>query len=161
MNSLLPPTGTSALLTELSPHIPDEFINDLCRRSRGRGRRCEFSPAQLWRVHLLALLTPVHSFNLLLELLPEQKQWRHFAHLPNRHRLTGTRMLHEFRERVGVTGLRRINAQLLAPLLPTRDGDTMSVALIDATDLPASASGHKKRARGDIRPRERPWVVEL
>jgi hypothetical protein len=109
----------------------------------------------------LAVLTPVHSFNLLLELLPEQKEWRRFAHLPSRHRLTGTRMLHEFRERVGVRGLRRINSQLLAPLLPARDGGTMSVALIDATDLLASASGHKKRVRGDIRPRERPWVVAL
>lgn len=161
MDSLLPPTGTSALLAQLAPHIPDEFINDLCRRSSGRGRRCEFSPAQLWRVHLLALLTPVHSFNLLLELLSEQREWRRFAHLPHRQRLPGARMLHEFREHVSVTGLRQINAHLLAPLIPKHDGGTMSVALIDATDLPASASGHKKRARAGIRLRERRWVVEL
>src|ERR1035441_9043029 len=46
MNSLLPPTGTAALLRELSPHVPDDFINQLLPRSRGRGRRRQFSPAQ-------------------------------------------------------------------------------------------------------------------
>src|SRR5450759_4750379 len=120
MNSLLPPTGTAALLRELSPHVPDDFINQLLPRSRGRGRRRQFSPAQLWRLHQLALLNPVHSFNLLVPMLPEQKDWRSFAQLPK-----------------GTAG-------------------TVSVALIDATDLPASASGHKKSAPDAIRPCARP-----
>jgi hypothetical protein len=121
MFSMLPPMGTSALLRSLSPYIPDDFINQLQLRSRGGGRRHAFSLAQLWRVHLLALLTPVHSFNLLCRLLPEQRAWRRFAHLPNRRRVPDVRMLHEFREQVGVAGLRRINDQLLQPLLPPRD----------------------------------------
>ena len=84
MNSLLSPTGTAALLSELSPHIPDAFINELFSPPVGRGRRARLRPAQLWRLHLLGLLTPVHSFNLLVQMLPEQKAWRQFAHLANR-----------------------------------------------------------------------------
>ena len=151
MNSLLPPTGTTAFLQELSPYIPDEFINQLLPARAGRGRPHAFSPAQLWRLHLLPLLTPTHSFNLLLQMLPEQRDWRRFAHLPNRHALPGVRLVHEFRQRLGVAGLRRINEQLLAPLLPRDHTGAWAVALIDATDLPAAAAGFKKNGRGNTR----------
>src|SRR6266849_6180623 len=158
MNSLLPPTGTAALLKELSPHVPDRFINQLLARTRGRGRRPQFSPAQLWRVNLLTLLTPVHSFNLLVQMLPEQRDWRRFAHLPNRHAIPDVWMLNQFRDRCGVSGLRQINQYLLKALLPKQTEGTLSVALIDATDLPASASGHKKSAPDAIRRGGRPLV---
>ncbi len=158
MNSLLPPTGTAALLRELSPHVPDDFINQLLPRSRGRGRRRQFSPAQLWRLHQLALLSPVHSFNLLVQMLPEQKDWRSFAHLPNRQAIPDVWMLNQFRACMGVSGFRQINQHLLEPLLPKGTAGTVSVALIDATDLPASASGHKKSAPDAIRPSARPLV---
>ena len=84
MDSNLPATGTAQYLTLLSPYVPDTFINDLMPRHRGRGRRHEFSPAQLYRVHLLSVLTPVHAFNQLVRLLAEQRDWRRFAHLSNR-----------------------------------------------------------------------------
>lgn len=84
------------------------------------GRRQSFSAAQLWRTHLLALLTPVHSLNLLTELLPGQRPWRHFAHL--RHQGPDVRMLNHFRARAGVLGLRQINAHLLEPLLAAAQG---------------------------------------
>jgi len=158
MDSLLPPTGTAALLRELSPHVPDDFINQLLPRSRGRGRRRRFSPAQLWRLHQLAVLSPVHSFNLLVQMLPEQKDWRSFAHLPNRHAIPDVWMLNQFRACMGVSGFRQINQHLLEPLLPKGTEGTVSVALIDATDLPASASGHKKSAPGAIRLSTRPLV---
>ena len=145
MKALLPPTGTAALLRELSPHVPDAFVNQLLPRPLGRGRRRRFSPAQLYRIHLLALLTPTHSFNLLVQMLAEQRDWRRFAHLPNQHAIPDVWMLHEFRDRLGVSGLRHINEHLVAPLLPIPSPASWSVALMDATDLPASASGHKKR----------------
>src|ERR1019366_1593276 len=145
MKSLLPQTGTAALLQELSPHVPDAFVNQLLPRALGRGRRRRFSPAQLYRIHLLALLTPTHSFNPLVQMLPEQHDWRGFAHLPNQRAIPDVWMLHEFRDRLGVSGLRHINEHLVAPLLPAASPEAWSVALMDATDLPASASGHKKR----------------
>ena len=145
MKSLLPATGTLELLEELSPHVPDDWINQRFAQPRDAGRPRRLSAAQLWRVHLLAVLTPVHSFNLLVEMLAEQRAWRRFAHLPNRHALPVPRMLHEFREQLGVQGFRDINEQLVSPLLPPAATGTLAVALIDATDLPASARGFKKK----------------
>src|SRR6185503_14970763 len=103
----LPTTGTSALLERLSPYIPDDLINSLFSDRRGPGRRARFSAAQLFRAHLLVLLTPVHSFNLLAEILAEHRPWRTFAGLRNRHAVPDVRMLHEFRERLDLMKLRR------------------------------------------------------
>jgi hypothetical protein len=140
----LPLTGTGALLERLSPHIPDDLINSLFFERPGRGRRPLFSAAQLFRVSLLALLTPVHSFNLLVELLPEQRSWRSFARLRNRLGVPDVRMLHEFRQRLDLTKLRCVNEHLLQPLLQSTDRLAKTVALIDSTDLPAATDTYKK-----------------
>jgi hypothetical protein len=84
MDSKLPATGTAQYLPLASPYGPDSFINDLMPRHRGRGRRQEFSPAQLYRIHLLSVFTPVHAFNHLVRLLSEQRAWRRFANFSNR-----------------------------------------------------------------------------
>src|ERR1035438_3684197 len=111
MNFSLATTGTAELLEELSPFIPDDFINKLSSAHRGRGRRMGFRPAQLYRVLLLSLLTPAHSFNLLTQMLKEQRAWRRFAHLPNRHPLPAPSLLHDFRALIGAGGLRHIDAK--------------------------------------------------
>src|SRR6267143_4632358 len=140
----LPPTGTAALLQVLSPYLPDDFINALFAEPSGPGRRALFSAAQLFRVHLLALLTPAHSFNLLVHLLAEHRTWRSFARLRNRRVLPDVRMLHEFRQRLDLTKLRGINEHLLGPLLDGCAGSAKTVALVDATDLPAATNAYKK-----------------
>jgi hypothetical protein len=117
----LPQTGTSALLQTLSPHLEDDFICDLFPRRRGSGRRPAFSPHQLLRVLLLALLTPAHSFNLLVKLLRENRAWRDFALLPNKHTVPGVRILHEFRGSLDVARLRALNGHLLGSLLAPWD----------------------------------------
>jgi hypothetical protein len=157
MDSKLPVTGTAEFLTLLSPYVPDTFINDLIPRHRGRGRRQQLSSAQLYRIHLLSVLTPVHAFNHLVRLLAEQRAWRRFAHLSNRQEVPDVWMLNQFRERCGVSGLRQINDQLLEPLLPSGTGEDLSLALIDATDLEAACSGHKKREPERIRPNGLRW----
>ena len=138
-------TGSAALLEELSPFVPDDYINSLFACKARRGRRQAFSPAQLYRVALLVLLTPAHSFNLLVELLPENKAWRSFAHLRNRKSVPDAKMLHGFRERMGVMQLRRVNNHLLQPLIEGLSYFPKTLALIDATDLPAATSAYKKR----------------
>jgi len=142
MNTL-PPVGTNALLELLAPYVPDDAIAQVCPRAFTGGRRHELSAPQLWRVHLLAVLTSTHSLNLLAVQLPEQPAWRRFARL--RRALPTPRMLHEFRAQVGVSGLRRINQHLLGRLLCRREVQPHAVALMDATDLPAACSGFKKK----------------
>jgi Transposase domain (DUF772) len=158
MDSKLPATGTGQFLALVSPYVPDTFINNLVPRQRGRGRRHQFCPAQLYRTHLLSVLTPVHAFNQLVRLLPEQRAWRRFAHLSNRREVPDVWMLNQFREELGVGGLRQINEALLEPLLPKSASQELALALIDATDLEAACSGHKKSPPESIRPSERPWV---
>jgi hypothetical protein len=154
----LPVTGTNRLLDLLDAHIPDAFINQHWNIRPARGPRCQFSAAQLWRVHLLALLTPVHSFNLLSTMLPEQRAWRGFARLRHRHRVPDVRILHAFRQQVGVTGLRQINEVILQPLIETANRWENATALIDATDLPAACSGFKKKTPALTLLAMRPWA---
>ena len=140
----LPVTGTSALLEILSPHVPDDLINSLFAQKSRRGRPRLFSAAQLFRVNLLALLTPAHSFNLLVALLAEHRPWRSFARLRNRLVLPDAKMLHDFRQRLDLAKLRCVNKFLLSPLLEDCDGLAKTVSLIDATDLPAATNAYKK-----------------
>jgi hypothetical protein len=144
MNAPLSTTGTAALLEQLSDFIPDSFINELLPPHKGRGRRQVWSAAQLFRLQLLVLLTPARSFNLLVELLPEQRAWRRFARLPNRRSVPTVFTLHDFRVRLSVGVLRRIHRHLLEPLLEGFPSERTSVALIDSTDLPAATSAFKK-----------------
>jgi len=115
MSLTLPPVGTNQLLELVSPYAPDDFIAEVCPRHFTGGRRHALSAAQLWRTHLLAELTSTHSLNLLVAQLPEQSAWRHFARL--RRALPTARMLHGFRQAVGVDGLRAINQHLVGRLL--------------------------------------------
>jgi transposase len=148
----LPATGTAALLELLSPFVPDDHINELVPRHRGRGRRSEWSAAQLLRVLLLLLLSPVRSSNQLCRLLPEQRAWRRFAHLPNRRLLPNVRQLHEFRDRLTPRVLRALNEALVALLLEGWPCEQPGIGLIDSTDLPAATSGFKKSSPATIRP---------
>lgn len=155
----LPATGTAGLLEKLSPYVPDDLINSLCSRVSGPGRPDVFSAAQLFRVHLLSLLTPVRSFNLLVELLSEHRSWRTFARLRNRQQVPGVRMLHEFRQTLDLTKLRCINEHLLAPLIEGTAGFAKTVAIIDSTDLPAATNAYKKIRSANIVRAGRRWVA--
>ena len=143
----LPITGGVGLLEMLAPFVPDDHINELRPRHRGPGRRSEWSAAQLYRTLLLLLLTPTRSSNLLCTLLPEQRAWRRFAHLPNRRLLPNHRQLQEFRARLTPMLLRRINERLLLRLLEGWPADQQGIAIIDATDLPAATNEYKKSPR--------------
>ena len=145
MSLILPPVVTSHLLELLSPYAPDDFIAVVCPRQSTGGRRHALSAAQLWRTHLLAVLTSTHSLNLLVAQLPEQAAWRRFSRL--RRTLPTARMLHEFRQSVGVGTLRAINQHLVGRLLQRQGLQPHAVALMDATDLPAACHGFKKKFR--------------
>ena len=62
----LPRTGTAELLSILDRYVPDDFINENWNVRPVRGPRRYFSAAQLWRTHLLTVLTPVHTAAILL-----------------------------------------------------------------------------------------------
>lgn len=141
----LPITGSAELLELLSPFVADDHINEVLPRHRGAGRPSQWSGAQLYRTLLLLLLTPARSSNLLCSLLPDQRAWRRFAHLPNCNRLPNARQLHEFRQRLTPMILRQINERLLLGLLEGWPKEQLGVGLMDATDLPAATNEYKKK----------------
>ena len=57
MGLTLPPVGSSQLLDLVIPYAPDDFIAEVCLRHFTGSRRHAFSAAQLWRTHLLAVLS--------------------------------------------------------------------------------------------------------
>jgi hypothetical protein len=118
MNSNLPATGTVALLELLDPLVPDDFISQCWPHGHTGGRHRTHTAAQLFRVHLLSLLSPVHSLNLLVKMLPEQRAWRTFANLRRQSRVPDVRMLHEFRARLGVAGSTSICSSRWWSLMP-------------------------------------------
>lgn len=147
----LPAVGTNRLLDLLSDYVPDDLIDDLFPLRDTGGRRHALGAPQLWRVHLLAVLTSTHSLNLLAKQLPEQPVWRRFARL--RGVLPSARMLHEFRDRIEVSGLRRINQHLLGRMIRRQGVAPFSVAVLDATDLPAATGARfKKKPDPDLCP---------
>jgi hypothetical protein len=156
--SALPPVGSAELLERLSPYVPDSFVTALIPRRKGCGRRADFSSAQLFRMLLLSVLTPVRSFNLLPHGLSQNRSWRRFALLARQQGVPGPRILHEFRQKLSPLMLRTINAHLLTPLLDQLDART-TVALIDATDLPAATNPYKKTAQENIQPIAPLWAV--
>jgi hypothetical protein len=155
MSKILPPVGTNHLLELVSLYVSDDFIAEVCPCHFTGGRRHALSAVQLWRTHLLAVLTSTHSLNLLVTQLPEQAAWRRFARL--RRTLPTARMLHEFRREVGVSGLRAINQHLVGRLVRRTGVQPQAVALMDATDLPAACSGYKK-IPATTPPRTRRWA---
>jgi hypothetical protein len=157
MKSRFPMTGTAELLALVDPFIPDGFINEQWNVRPARGPRRHFSAAQLWRTHLLTVLTPAHRLNEALTLLSEQRAWRAFARLAHRERIPDARMLHEFRTQVGVGGLRQINDQLRTGLIEQASSWKHAVALMDATDLEAACDGFKKKKPRLIQPIAPAW----
>jgi hypothetical protein len=160
MKSQLPPTGTEDFLELLSPFVPDDYLDQRWPRLKTGGRRYGFSASQLWRLHLLALISPVHSLNLLVRMLPEQKAWRRFARIPSQEHVPDVRMMNAFREEMGVEGLRQVNGELLEPIMASVELSQGAAALIDATDLPASCSGFKKKHRTLFRPPGSPGCAD-
>jgi len=74
--------------------------------------------------------------------------WRRFARLSNRHAIPDVWMLNQFRERARRERVAPDQRAALGTLLPKSAGQEVSVALIDATDLEAASSGHKKKTTG-------------
>jgi hypothetical protein len=153
----LPAVGSVALLEILTEFVPDDFINSRWPiATRQPGPRLCFSAAQLWRTHLLSVLSGGRSFNAVQRSLGEQRAFRRFAHLRNERSVPDVRMLHQFRRRVGVGGLRLINDHLVQQVLAIAPLCDKTVGLIDATDLPARTRDKKKRAENGAH-NEPPW----
>jgi hypothetical protein len=100
---------------KISHHIPDEEINLLFqfKKFNTQGRSREFKTSQLYRVHILAMLKGIYSFNKLCAEFKTQRAFRDFCLFKNKKVIPTKRMLSEFRDHLKPSGFGKV-AQLLA-----------------------------------------------
>ena len=86
-------------LEKISPHLPDEEINLLFpfRKFDTQGRRRKFKTNQLYRLHILAMIKGIPSFNKLCQELRVRRSFRDFCFFKNKKSTPPKRMLSEFR----------------------------------------------------------------
>lgn len=135
------------LLEKISPHIPDEEINFLFpfRKFHTQGRTRKFKTSQLYRVHLLAMLKGVVSFNKVCAELKTRRSFRDFCRFKNKQFLPVKRLLSEFRDFLRPSGFEKITHLITATLLQVLSLPKIKVAIPDATDMPANCRGFGKK----------------
>ena len=108
------------------------------------GRRHALSAAQLWRTHLLTVLTSTHSLNLVVAQLPEQAGVAAFRPVAPRTALPLGCCMSFGRQLAWMDCARSINIWW-GDCCVGQGVQPHAVALMDATDLPAACSGFKKK----------------
>jgi hypothetical protein len=146
-------------LERLSRVIPDASINEFFPSNYPgkRGKPFALTTAQYYRIHLLALVKGITSFNRLCsELLCQLKS---IAQVPK------SKTLSDFRSELGTEAFALINDLLLERLFAVISLPAVAVTAPDSTDLEASCSGRGKKnvlvwenanASADTRPRTPP-----
>jgi hypothetical protein len=134
-------------LEQISPHIPDEEINFLFpfRKFNTQGRRRKFKTSQLYRVHILAMLKGIPSFNKLCAELKIRRSFRDFCLFKNKKLTPPKRMLSEFREHLKPSGFEKIAQLITSNFLEVTPLPDIKVGIPDATDMPANCSGFAKK----------------
>jgi len=158
-------------LEKISPHIPDEEINLLFpfRKFNIQGRRRKFKTSQLYRLHILAMIKGIPSFNKLCQELKARRSFRDFCFFKNKKSTPPKRMLSEFRDHLKATGFEKIVQLITVNFLNMLSWPSLRVAIPDATDMPANCSGFAKKnaivlasanAQRNIPPKELPKESE-
>jgi hypothetical protein len=134
-------------LEKISPHLPDEEINLLFafRKFDTQGRRRKFKTNQLYRLHILAMIKGIPSFNKLCQELRTRRSFRDFCFFKNKKSTPPKRMLSEFRNHLKSTGFEKIAGLMTANFLNMFSLPDLRVAIPDATDMPARCSGFAKK----------------
>jgi len=160
------------VMKKISPYIPDDEIDFLFpfRTINIQGRKRTFKASQLYRAHILTMIKEVTSFNKLSTEFKSRRSFRDFCRFRNKNSTPSTRTLSEFREYIGPSGFRKIAQLVIMAFLNTVKLPIVTVAVPDATDMPARCKGFAKKNAHVLRaapvcefiqPRKPPKVKEL
>jgi hypothetical protein len=137
-------------LERISRVVPDAAINEFfpANYPGKRGKPFALTTAQYYRIHLLALLKGITTFNRLCAELLYHQGYRRFCRLPSIAQVPKAKTLSDFRAGLGPEAFALINDLLLERLFAIIPLPVPAVAAPDSTDLEAACSGHgKKNAR--------------
>jgi hypothetical protein len=136
-----------SLLEKISPHSPDEEINLLFpfRKFNTQGRRRKFKTNQLYRVHIVAMLKEIPSFNELCTELETRRSFPDFCLFKSKKFIPPQRMLSEFCKHLELSGLEKIAQLITSNFLNVIPLPAIKVGIPDATDTAANCSGFTKK----------------
>lgn len=154
-------------LDRISQVIPDASINEFFPSNYPgkRGKPFALTTSQYYRIHLLALVKGITSFNRLCSELLYHQGYRRFCQIKSIAKVPKSKTLSDFRSEIGPEAFALINDLLLERLFSMIPLPEMAVTVPDSTDLEASCSGRGKKnvpvkrdvnANASTRPRVQP-----
>ena len=134
-------------LSKISRLVPDRWLDDHWPLSYryGSGRWQYWRTSQLVRIHLLALLKALGSFNRVCEELHHNNDFRRFCRLPPRRKPPSPGTLTKWRADFGEAGWLAVHVRLLAVVAQLWPPSPAGIVLLDATDLPAAVRRTSKK----------------
>ena len=134
-------------LERISRVIPDAVINQFFPTNYPgkRGNPFALTTSQYYRIHLLALLKGLTSFNQLCPQLLYHQSYRRFCQIKSIDQLPKPNTLSVFRTELGAEAFALINDLLLERLFAVISLPAVAVTAPDSTDLEASCSGRGKK----------------
>ena len=134
-------------LERLSKVIPDAALDEFFPSNYPgkRGRPFALFTSQYFRIHLLALVKGITSFNRLCAELRYNPGYRRFCKIKSIDKVPASKTLSDFRSQTGPEAFALINDLLLERLFSMIVLPEVAVAVPDSTDLEASCSGYGKK----------------
>lgn len=135
------------VLERVSQVLPDAAIKEFfpANYPGKKGKPFALTTAQYYRIHLLALLKGITSFNQLCSELLYHQSYRRFCHIKSISKIPKPNTLSVFRSEIGSENFALINDLLLERLFSIIPLPAVPVAVPDSTDLEASCSGRGKK----------------
>lgn len=134
-------------LERISRVMPDAAINEFFPTNYPgkKGNPFALTTTQYYRIHLLALLKGLTSFNQLCSELLYHQSYRRFCQIKSISQIPRPNTLSVFRSEIGPEAFALINDLLLERLFSMIPLPAPAVAVPDSTDLEASCSGRGKK----------------
>ncbi len=134
-------------LERISRVIPDAAINEFfpSNHTGKLGKPFVLTTSQYYRIHLLASLKGLTSFNRLCSELLYNQSYRRFCHIKSIAKIPKPNTLSVFRSEIEPESFALINDLLLERLFSIIPLPKVTVAVPDSTDLEASCCGRGKK----------------
>ena len=134
-------------LFQISKVMPDRWIdaNWPQRRGPGKGTWQTWRTSQFVRIHLLALVKKLGSFNRVCKELRHNIDFRRFCRLRSNDPVPSSAALSNFRGYIGLQGWQRLHAYLLGTIAELFVPSAAGIVVLDATDLPAAVRRTSKK----------------
>jgi hypothetical protein len=132
-------------LLAISKVLPDRWLEDRWPQRRTQGRRQPLPIAAMVRIHLLALIKALGSFNAACKELRHNTDFRRFCRLAPGQIVPTPSYLSRLREACGLELWHGLHRHLLKAVATLNPPSAAGLVVPDATDLPAAVRRTSKK----------------